>query len=336
MKNIRSSNIEILRIICMLFIVAGHILMAHKNGEIGSQDFIIGQIMHPFFMVAVNAFVLISGYFGIKLYAKKLWKINDMVTFYSVIGLAASILLGVHSISIRQDFLYLFPIITKKYWFITVYFALCILSPALNFFIEKAEKEVLKKTILTGFILFVILPTVGYLFNFEAIIADAGYGIMNFILLYFIGRYVKLYNPLKNCKPVYCLLVYLGCSVACGLFQISYSTILGFSFTSFLSYNTIFIFIGAIALFVFFTRLNVGESRVINYIAGFSLCVYIIHLHPLAFSYIFNDLLHVESYHGASYIFLTLLLPIPVYAVCMAIEMIRKSLTGWIYRLVKL
>lgn len=261
---------------------------------------------------------------------------NDMVTFYSVLGFVLMVVLEIHSIAPMQDFMYFLPVLTKKYWFITVYFALCLISPFLNAFVEKADEKLLRNTIITGIVLFVFVPTLGYLLNFEAITADAGYGIMNFILLYFIGRYLKFYDPSKTFKKSLLLTLYLGSSLLCGLFQIGYSSILGFSFTSFFSYNTIFVFIGAIALFIYFTKLDIGSSKIINYIASFSLCVYIIHLHPLAFGYIFNDLLHVESYHGIGYILITILLPLPVYAVCILLEIIRNSFTKWIYRAINL
>lgn len=38
MKSSRSSNIELLRIFCMLFIIAGHIIMAHEGEEFLSES----------------------------------------------------------------------------------------------------------------------------------------------------------------------------------------------------------------------------------------------------------------------------------------------------------
>lgn len=332
----RSSNIEVLRIVCMLFIIAGHIIMAHVGGEMGSESYYISQLIRPFFMGAVNAFVLISGYFGIKLDSRKLWKMNDMVTFYSVLGLILMMFVGEHVFSLRKDILYLFPVIAKKYWFITVYFALCLLSPALNFYVEKAEKRFIGKTILTGLVLFVIVPTIGFLLNYESIVPDAGYGIISFCLLYLIGRYIRIYDPFQNVSAGKSLLIYFVCSLTCGLFQIVYSLMLGFSFTSFYSYNTIFVFIAALALFVFFAKLQMGNYRIINYIASYSLCVYIIHIHPLVFRYLFNTLLHVDQYQGLSYVAAIFLLPFPIYAGCVVVEFIRKVITNRIYKMLQL
>lgn len=67
----------------MLFIVCGHIIMARQDMFVGTSSWYIGQFVYPFVIVAVDVFVLISGYFGIKLKVSKLLRLNTMVTFYS-------------------------------------------------------------------------------------------------------------------------------------------------------------------------------------------------------------------------------------------------------------
>ena len=79
-KVFRSSNFELLRLICMLLIICGHIIMIHGYDTVGDSSWYIKQIFTPFCTVAVNIFVLISGYFGIKLNTKKIWSLNCMVT----------------------------------------------------------------------------------------------------------------------------------------------------------------------------------------------------------------------------------------------------------------
>ena len=59
----RSSNIELLRIICMLLIIIGHIIMNHHDDNV--TEYFISHILRPFTVVGVNVFVIISGYFGI-------------------------------------------------------------------------------------------------------------------------------------------------------------------------------------------------------------------------------------------------------------------------------
>ena len=264
MKSSRQSNFELFRILCALMIIAGHVIMIHGSGELGSFSSFVGLALRPWFMCAVNSFVLLSGYFGIRTNAKKLWQMNDMVTFYSVILLCVACAWWGHILDMKRDFMYLFPVLTKKYWFITVYFALCLFAPALNEFVEKVDRALLKKTIWICICLFVGVPTLGFLFNFNAVVEDAGYGIVSFCLLYLVGRYWRLYPTNTKTMTITksaCLVTYVGCMLGCGLFQWGYSSLLGFPFTSFISYNTIFIFVGSLALFGFFSKLNVGSNR---------------------------------------------------------------------------
>lgn len=330
----RQSNFELLRIVCALMIIAGHIIMAHGYGVVGSISYVISLCLRPWFSCAVNTFVLLSGYFGIKTNTKKLWHMNDMVTFYSVCLLIVANAWGGHSIDPKHDFLFLFPVLTKKYWFITVYFALCMIAPALNAFIEKADKALQRKTIITIFCLFVVVPTLGFLLNFGAIEEDAGYGIVNFSLLYLIGRYLRIHGTLYHYSTTIYLMSYIGSMVGCGLFQFAYSSLLGFPFTSFLSYNTIFIFIGSLALLGFFSKIKLGSNRIINRLSSFSLCSYVIHLHPLTFQWFFCDILCIRETDGFMYFGAIFLIPIFVYILCAALETVRRYILNvTVYRL---
>lgn len=333
MKDNRQSNFELLRILCALMIISGHVIMIHGGGEMGNSSSFIGLALRPWFSCAVNCFVLLSGYFGINMNARKLLQINDMVTFYSVILLGLACAFGGHIWNMKHDFMFFLPVLTKKYWFITVYFALCLLAPALNAFVEKVDRQILRNTIFVGICLFVGIPTFGYLLNFNSIVEDAGYGIVSFCLLYIIGRYWKQYNVLGRFSGKKYLLIYFGCMVSCGLFQWGYSHLLGFAFTSFISYNTIFIFVGSLALFGFFSKLVIGTNRIINWLSSFCLCSYVIHLHPLTFPLFFNDVLNVPEMEGWTYIGAIFFIPIVVYVICLILESCRRKIFVSVYDL---
>ena len=72
-KKNRDSNIELLRIILMLFIVMHHIISSVIAPGFSSKGFACIDVI---FHTAVIIFVLISGYFGIKLRIKSTYKFN--------------------------------------------------------------------------------------------------------------------------------------------------------------------------------------------------------------------------------------------------------------------
>ena len=213
------------------------------------------------------------------------------------------------------------PVVTKQYWFITIYFVLCILAPFLNIYIEHISQKQFINLLLTLFVLFCILPTIGYILNFRAIVEDAGYGIVNFIFLYMLGRYIRLYYKASiNCY--YYLGVYLLAGISIAASNIILSHILGFKFDSLISYNTIFCLVGSVGLFLFFSTLNF-KSKLINNISKYCLAVYVLHISPLFYDYLFKEIIEVPNYSGISYILLLILCPIVIFLACAIIEACR-------------
>ena len=279
-----------------------------------------------FFTVAVNCFVLISGWFGIKRNWQKLIRLNTMTTFWVLVLCALAVALGLHTVDLRKDILMLFPVLTKQYWFITVYFALCVVAPALNLLVEHIEAKQFKQLLTLLFAMFVVLPTIGFLFNFSSITGDAGYGIVNFMFLYLTGRYLRLHY--KSTVSKYADLGgYFVSALLCGVAQVGLSRILGFKFAAFFSYDTVFQFFGAVFLFMYFTKIQL-TSRFINRIAGFCLATYVIHLHPWLFKWLYQDFLGGNSIHGSRYLVFILIMPVLTLIACALMESLRLSIFG--------
>lgn len=141
----RESNFELLRIVCMLFVIGGHVIsfgthtwIFQSEYFLGGVDFVISEIIKSFCCVAVNVYVLISGFWGIKLKFHKLIKIELMTLFYSLVILVVLLSRGgnLHSL-----LMYLLPFTSKHFWFITVYIVLCLMSPLLNGVCEYMPKK---------------------------------------------------------------------------------------------------------------------------------------------------------------------------------------------------
>jgi surface polysaccharide O-acyltransferase-like enzyme len=67
----RQSNFELLRGVLMFMVVGLHVtglglLWRDSPTPLGSINFISGNLIESFFSMAVNCFVLISGYWGIR------------------------------------------------------------------------------------------------------------------------------------------------------------------------------------------------------------------------------------------------------------------------------
>ena len=322
----RQSNIELLRIICMLFIICGHIIGSHERAtNILDGDEIIRVFYNSFTCVGVNAFVLISGYFGISFKKDRLLKLIFQTLFYSVVLLLISIAIGWHSFDIKKDFVTFLPIITIQYWFISTYVVLYIISSWLNFSIDSISTNTFKKILIVGFIIVYVWPTFSCLTNSKQFIGDEGMGIVNFSYLYLLGRYLRLHY-VQNRSPYFYFSGFIISGFTLFICALSISLIIGHSFSSLYACNTIFIFLGSLCLFLLFKKIQL-QSNIINYMAKSCLAVYLIHYNPNIW-WSFCKSIGISNYHGIPYILLLFIFPIIIYTLCVFIERCRILITN--------
>ena len=318
----RESNFELLRIVLMLLIIVGHLLLnSEKLGAIGTKEYYITNIMRSFTVFGVNGFILLSGYFGINLNYKKLIRLDIKILFYTWIFFVIGIVSGIHQINIIKDILLIFPVITKRYWFITDYFVLCILSPFLNKFIQSLDREELKKLLLISRIRFYLIATFCFMINADQIVNDSGYGMINFIYLYFIGFYLKHYYKDEH-SSIFYLSIYGIISIMLFVVNWGMTKITGFYFDSLISYNTIFVLGGAISLFLAFKNLKIPTYTIINRSAAACLSIYVIHTNPTISQFMFCNILKINQITGIKLIPIIFVQTSLIYVICYVIDII--------------
>lgn len=325
----RYSNLEILRIVSMLLIIAGHMVMWHKFNS-GYIDRIVRCGIRHFFSVAVNCFVLISEWFGIRFKSKKIISLNSTLTFWTYVLCAIALLCEIHVIDIRRDLLMLVPLLNHQYWFITVYVALCFLAPYLNILVRALSKKEFRRLLIVCVCLFAVIPTVAAFLNFASITTDGGYGIVNFTVLYLFGRYMRIHEEPKRSALLY-FAIYAILMTICGIIQLLYSKMLGFEFTTLISYDTSFVFFGAIALFCSFSRLNF-KNKIINLLASVSFSVYVIHIHPWTGSWLFENVLGLRKLEDGWFLLALFIVPVIIYLGCFILDQIRVIIFNTIGR----
>ena len=145
-KTKRLANIELLRIISMFFIVLVHYLGrggVYAAAKPLSVMYGVTTVMDAIVIVAVNVYILISGYVLAEssFKYKRLVDIVLQVFTISVGFYAIMLLLGQITFSVSGLVYAVLPILTKQYWFLSVYVGLYILMP----FINKALHALTKK-----------------------------------------------------------------------------------------------------------------------------------------------------------------------------------------------
>ena len=321
----RQSNFELLRIICMLMVVGGHILISQsKMTEIGEMDYYIGNIYRSFAISAVDVFILITGYFGIHFDVRKIMRIQSQVFFYSLSIFLICCIIQIHQIEIKKDVLLVFPIIFQRYWFITIYVLLLLICPLINRILKQLNQNQYTFLVLLICIVFYVWPTISYSVAAPAITKDSGYGIVNFVMLYIFGRYIHKCLPEKyiSIKIWFILLI-----LSIGLMYSANSMMtyfLGFYYQQYISYDSIFCLFVAVSLFMLFRSIKF-KSNIINFLAKNCFATYIIHAHPIIWNFYWAKDTGIINHnlHGIELILWLLFVPMGIYIVCWFFEEIR-------------
>lgn len=186
MGTTRNSNIELLRLILMFMIIIHHSIV-HGLGFSGlgsvepmykllnNTELLITTIINCLCICAVNCFILISGYFGIRTNLRKFLTLTFTIIFYTLIfdscflmtegkyrSALASLLIFSHS----------------NYWFVKCYLYLMAFAPVLNMMFEKLSKQYIYFIIT---VMLFISCYLGFFWNNE--LNKTGYSFFQFIMI---------------------------------------------------------------------------------------------------------------------------------------------------------
>ena len=328
----RDSNIELLRIVAIIMVITLHYLNPNMGGALasinkGQNNYYFIYTVESFCIVAVNLFVLITGYFmgstkSIKL--NKVAKILFLAYFYGVILYLVSVIIGANNFGYGEIFRAINIKLSDGYWYIKTYIILCLLAPFINVTLDSIDKKNHRLLIMILILFFSVWPS----FFSEAPRNDQGYGIINFVLLYIIGNYIKKYIVLN--KKYF---VYLGGYIACSMITTFCSI---FNLGEYWNYNFIFNIIGAIFLFLTFLKIRI-YSKLVNYISSFVLVVYIMDVNKYIVRLLYNNILDCKTYYYSKYFIVHMIgSVIVIFLVFILIEILRRIIFKVILKCLKL
>ena len=273
----RLSNIELLRIIAMLMVMAIHATFetfgyAHAKSILHAPVSWLGIITTASACFGcVDIFILITGWFGTSFKLRGAFKLALQVIFISLAMYPLLWALGGEMPKNAYDFVQ----VIWGYWFIRCYLVLYLFTPILNSYIQKVDEKTLRHFLILFFA--ITVP-----FSFVSPDLSYGYSTISFMGLYLLGRYLHLYGAsrLRHISKYLFLVIWAGCVlfmaiVVWGAAFISVPLLnhLMKIFTSYANPITIF---AACNLLLFFTRLSL-KSKVINWLAAGSFAAYLTH-----------------------------------------------------------
>ena len=250
------------------------VMICHINGYINETDLVgvdgvVRVVINQLFLICVNVFVLISGWFGIKTTWNGVGSLLFQVTFWGLAIAGVFALIGL-PVSLKKDIL---PCLLfgYEYWFVVSYLILFAIAPVLNQFCENATKKEFQGALIAYFLAEFI-----YGFLLDAGHFDYGFSPLFFIGLYLLARYVRLYpGRLFSLKKGYDIKIYLVISIF-SMFGLWFGYKwfgMGFHLNH---YDSPLAIAASLFFLLFFSKLHF-QSKAINWLAISAFSIYLIH-----------------------------------------------------------
>lgn len=295
---IRESNFELLRIIAMFMVLVLHAdfqaLGAPTRADIISSPIV--STLKVFFemasIVAVNVFILISGWFGIRPSVKGFCKFVFQCLFFSVGVYLVMLLLDRDELSLRGIAGCLMLIPGSSYWFIPSYVCLYLFSPVLNAFIKVADKKAFRFVLLAFFAFQTVFSFMANGANFLM----RGYSAMSFMGLYLLAAYVREHTDTQKCQSrIFYGGGYVLITILLSVIWV-YASWQGLDFvTNILPlYSNPLIILSSLLLLLYFSRITI-TCRILNKIAASCFAVYLFHCHPTIYTYYLDSIKMVSG-----------------------------------------
>ena len=329
----RNSNLELLRILAMLAIIAHHYVVGSDVQDLALEAFNANSMLTLIFggggKTAINCFVLITGYFMCKsnITAKKFVKLAAEIMFYEIVIYVIFVATGYEAFSFSGLLNAIIPVSTEKVAsnFKTCFLYFYLLIPFLSKLINALnEKEHLILICILLFV-FTVLPSVG-------IEVSSNYVIW-FSVLFIIASFARLHPKaiFENTKfwamaTVVSLLlswasvaVILYCSTNLGITNVYYFVA---------DSNKILAVVTSVSVFMFFKNVKIPNSKFINTVAASTFGVLLIHANSDTMkAFLWGDFLKNTEFFGTQWQWPHMILSVLcVFVVCTAIDFVRIKL----------
>ncbi len=285
----RMANLELLRCVAMLMVVALHYLgkgnlLADLTGEMNLPR-MTAWLLESFCIVAVNVYMFISGYFLCMSSFKpsRLLGLLGQVWFYSVVFGLTGAVFGVMrgtDFDIHYLLTLLFPVSMGHYWFMTAYVFFYLLLPLAGTAVKGMSREQMQVVLGAVLFTFCVLKSI-FPVRFE--MDGQGYDCLWYLCVFLAAAYVRRFGSVFLER--WGLALYLGCCVLifAGTFALRGIYLktgsLGTMMKMCMEYNHLLPFLASAGLFGAFRRIKIRESAAkwINRTASCTLGVYLLH-----------------------------------------------------------
>lgn len=344
----RILSIDLLRILSMLLIVISHFFthgLSIKNVDfpvsmIGIVEHLWCEMLNLFSSIAVNLYVLITGYFLIKegIRYNKITHIWVQTVFYSLFFYFMFIFFGIWNFNINSFVKNILVIrygavSDFTYWFVAQYIGLVLLSPFLNKIANSLDANKYRVFIIILLLLDISIVGIGY-----GAVYSGGQSLFHFIVMYCIAGYIRIYGFLRSIKQKHIvilllILLLLPCiGIQFSELYIHKAKVLEMH-SIFNNYNGIPSFLATL-FFVLFSRMKIQNKIYADFIlkiAPYTFGVYLIHDNIYVRKWLWPFIMTKLNITDKNIILYSLLIPIILFLLCVLIDKLRKDFFNKVY-----
>lgn len=335
-KTQRNVSLDLLRILSMLLIIFLHSIdhsgVLEQAENCGTSMYLYVRYMYALCQVCVNLYIMLSGYFMItsKFRLQKLISLWMEAAFYSFIFKLLFMLTGAESFSVTSLASCFFPILTGRYWFLTIYVGMYALSPFMNMLVRALDK---KQHLLLNLTLFALMSLWSSIHPAIAgMNSGGGWGLAWFVVLYLAAAWLRLYYTPRRKHAMSCfaafLLIPLLMAVAYCLIPVGMVHSIA---NNWFSYDAAPVYIMTLCLFIGFLNIDIRSARLskmILRIAPLTLGVYLIHAHANVSPWLWNMLNLPARMSYGWFPVLQLGVVSIIFIACIVLDFFRKQSVG--------
>lgn len=334
----RDANLDLLRIISMLLIIFLHSIDHSgvlEQAEVSSNAmYFYVRFTYALCQICVNCYIMLSGYYLVnsKFRLQKLVALWMETVFYAFILKLLFMVTGHEIFSIVSLISCFFPIVTGRYWFITIYVGMYLISHFLNKLIHSMNKEEHTMLNICLFVLFSLWSSIHP--SIAGMNSGGGWGLAWFVVLYLVAAWFRLYYIPKH-KTVILFGIFLLIPLLLAAGQMAANAvgigILQNIISNWFRYDSAPVYFMTIALFTAFLNIQVKSdymSKIICFVAPLTLGVYLIHAHADVSSWLWTTLNLPSKMSFASFPIIQFGCVIAIFTACIVIDAIRRATVG--------
>lgn len=260
----RNSNIELFRIALMVAICLWHLCVYGLGWSSMIAESLWNTIISALTVPAVNCFIIISGYYEIRISHKKTFRLIFQALLFFIICTILKYFIW-NQFSVRS-LIHLLPISTNTWWFLTKYFILMLLSPFINKGITICTTNILRNSVIGLF----FIDSIGMFIN----MSSGGTSLLHMIMLYLLGRYLMIKNfQMRKYLSITLFLVSSSMMILftrlLGIYELKYAIWV-------MNYNNPIIICQSVLLVMFVLSLKARYNNNINALGRYSLSIYLL------------------------------------------------------------